>query len=373
MDEDDGVSGEEDGWAKDIARVGDAFVEGTEGNFFEADELEFGIEEDNLEGFFGEGAHGGAEEGVDEFWAIDFLFGEGFFGESGSEAEGGGELDGFGGADAFDAGQFIDGAAGEATERLKFLEELAGEFDGIDADEASAEEDGDEFAIGEGSGAEVGEFFAGTIVGGEFLDSGGGHGGWGMRVRLEVFFFDGRTTFGFCFGGGFGRWEEGLVGVFEGELEFGGIGGGVACGIGGLAGDVAEIFFGEGGGKLPIDEAPVSEGGVGVVGGRSVFEISWGGEFAFAGGGAVFGDEMRLDFGEGGEGAAIDFEVNDGGGEFLVNEFERPFLDFLAGEIATGEFEDIKSGGEGFWGGEAGAFDESADDIGGGGAERDAG
>jgi len=373
MDEDDGVSGEEDGWAKDIAGVGDAFVDGTEGNFFEADELEFGIEEDNLEGFFGESAHGGAEEGVDEFWAIDFLFGEGFFGESGSEAEGGGELDGFGGADAFDAGQFFDRATGETTEGLEFLEELAGEFDDIDADEAGAEEDGDEFAIGEGGGAVVGEFFAGAIVGGEFLDSGGGHGDWGMGVRLEVFFFDGRTTFGFCFGGGLGGGEEGLIGVFEGELEFGGIVGGMACGIGGLAGDVAEIFFGEGGGKFPIDESAVSEGGVGIVGGLIFFEVIGRGEFAFAGGGAIFGDEMGFNFGEGGEGAAIDFEVDDGGGEFLVDEFERPFLDFLAGEIAPGEFEDIESGGERFWGGEAGAFDENADDIGGGGAEGDAG
>ena len=76
------------------------------------------------------------------------MFGEGFFGESGSEAEGGGELDGFGWADAFDAGQFFDRAAGETTEGLEFLEELAGEFDDIDADEAGAEEDGDEFAIG---------------------------------------------------------------------------------------------------------------------------------------------------------------------------------------------------------------------------------
>ena len=70
-------------------------------------------------------------------------------------------------------------------------DEGGADFDGVEADGAGAEEDGEEFGVGECGGAEPLHFFAGSVGFREVVETGGRRGGilrhGGERMALVEF------------------------------------------------------------------------------------------------------------------------------------------------------------------------------------------
>jgi hypothetical protein len=93
-----------------------------------------------------------------------------FAGGAGTELEGGDQLAGFGEAEAGLAGELADAGAAEGTDRSVVLQQFAADLDGAAAFHAGAEEEGEQFGVVEGGGAEFRELFAGALVLGEVTD-----------------------------------------------------------------------------------------------------------------------------------------------------------------------------------------------------------
>lgn len=145
--EDECVGAVEDGRAENFARVSEAFIQRTEGNFFDAEEVEFCIEQDDPEGFLAELAHFSTEQIINELWLVERRACESFASEACGEAEGCCELHGFRRADAFDFRKFGDARTGELAEAAESHEDLPCDVHGICAGESGAKEDGDEFTV----------------------------------------------------------------------------------------------------------------------------------------------------------------------------------------------------------------------------------
>jgi hypothetical protein len=160
-----------DGGAEDIAWMGHRFVDGAVGDLFLADEAEAGVDEKDADGFMREVAHVRADELVDEFGGAEGLFDEGFAFSAAADLEGGGVEGGFGGAEGFFVAQKLGGEACELGEAAVGFEKTLGDLDGVFTGDASVDEEGEEFGVGEGCGAEAEEALARAVVPGEVRDA----------------------------------------------------------------------------------------------------------------------------------------------------------------------------------------------------------
>jgi hypothetical protein len=116
-------------------------------------------------------AHVRADELVDEFGGAEGLFDEGFAFSAAADLEGGGEEGGFGGAEGFFVAQKLGGEACELGEAAVGFEKTLGDLDGVFTGDASVDEEGEEFGVGEGCGAEAEEALARAVVPGEVRDA----------------------------------------------------------------------------------------------------------------------------------------------------------------------------------------------------------
>jgi hypothetical protein len=138
---------------------------------FLADEAEAGVDEEDADGFVGEVAHVRAGELVDELGGAEGLFDEGFALSAATDFEGGGEEGGFGGAEGFFVAQELGGEACELGEAAVGFEEALGDLDGVFSGDAGIDEEGEEFGVGEGCGAEAEKALARAVVPGEVRDA----------------------------------------------------------------------------------------------------------------------------------------------------------------------------------------------------------
>ena len=171
VDEDEAPGGMCDGGAEDIAWMGHGFVDGAVRDLLLADEAESGVNEEDTDGFMREVAHFGTDELIDEFGGAQGLFDEGFAFGAAADFEGGGEEGGFGWAEGFFAAQELGGEASELGEAAVGFEEALGDLDGIFSWDAGVDEEGDEFGVGQGSGAEAKEALARAVVPWEVRDA----------------------------------------------------------------------------------------------------------------------------------------------------------------------------------------------------------
>ncbi len=170
VNDDDGVGRVNDRRAENFARVGGRFVQRSERDFLHADELQFRIEQDDPERLLVEGAELWTEQGVDALRRVQRLFVELLAGEPRTESERRRELHGLRRPHAFDLGKFFYGAARETPEGAETLQELARDIDRIRPRKPGAQEDGDEFAVGERSRSVGGKLLARAILFGQFLN-----------------------------------------------------------------------------------------------------------------------------------------------------------------------------------------------------------
>ncbi len=173
VDEDEAVGVAEDGGAENFARVGDAFREAAEGDFFDADEVQPRIEENDAQAFLFKLPEFRAEEFVDELRPVHGRADERLAGEPSGKTECGCELNGFGKAEAFDFLQLRDAGAGKVAEAAKSPNQVTTEVDCADAFHPDAKQDGDEFAVAQRVCSVFLELLARTLVFRQFLDARG--------------------------------------------------------------------------------------------------------------------------------------------------------------------------------------------------------
>ena len=106
MDQDDRVSRMDERGPENLARMGDAFVEAAQANFLDAEELVFGVEQDDTQGFTGQRPEVLRHELADDLRAVHLHLGKNFLGGAAAEFEGDSQPDGFVQGHPLDGGEF---------------------------------------------------------------------------------------------------------------------------------------------------------------------------------------------------------------------------------------------------------------------------
>lgn len=98
---------------------------------------------------------------------------------------------GFGDAEAMFVTEFLKVEAGEGNESAVVVEEALADFDGAHSRGSGAEEDGEEFGIGEGGGSEAKHFFARSFLVGQVMNA-----VMCLHVGVGLFFLGGVASSG---------------------------------------------------------------------------------------------------------------------------------------------------------------------------------